>query len=125
MNGKGKETKRRRIKARTKRFWDDIDIELLKLPLLLGLLGFDLGLLIPYWIVSIVKYGFLAVLGLAITQSPLIYLVVADLYRKSKSKPSMDIYETTTERYEETLQDYISLIKNERSSSLETTEEES
>jgi hypothetical protein len=125
VNGKGKEAKRRRTKVRTKHFWDNIDLDLLKLPLLMGLLGFDLGLLVPYWIVSVVKYGFLAVLGLVATQSPLIYLVVKDVYRKSRSKPSVDIYETTTERYEETLQDYISSIKSNRNSNLETTEEES
>jgi hypothetical protein len=108
----------RQRKARGSRFLDEL--ELFKLPLLLGLLGFDLGLVLPYFVVSVGKYGFWALLGLVATQSPLIYFVVYDVYRKSKSRPSIDLYETTTVRYEEVLEDYVDSVKNQ-----ETTEEES
>lgn len=125
MSEKRKEARIRKRKVRVERFWDDFDIELLKLPVLLGLLGFDLGLVLPYFVVSVVNYGFLALLGLVATQSPLIYLVVYDVYRKSKSKPSVDIYETTTVRYEEVLQDYVSSVKSKRDSDYEAAEDES
>jgi hypothetical protein len=108
----------RQRKARGSRFLDDL--ELFKLPLLLGLLGFDLGLVLPYFVVSVVKYGLWALLGLVATQSPLIYFVVYNVYRKSKSKPSIDLYETTTVRYEEVLEDYVNSVKNQKN-----TEEES
>lgn len=125
VSEKRKEARIRKRKVRVERFWDDFDIELLKLPVLLGLLGFDLGLVLPYFVVSVVNYGFLALLGLVATQSPLIYLVVYDVYRKSKSKPSVDIYETTTVRYEEVLQDYVSSVKSKRDSDYEAAEDES
>lgn len=125
MSEKRKEARIRKRKVRVERFWDDFDIELLKLPVLLGLLGFDLGLVLPYFVVSVVNYGFLALLGLVATQSPLIYLVVYDVYRKSRSKPSVDIYETTTVRYEEVLQDYVSSVKSKRDSDYEAAEDES
>ena len=125
MSEKRKEARIRKRKVRVERFWDDFDIELLKLPVLLGLLGFDLGLVLPYFVVSVVNYGFLALLGLVATQSPLIYLVVYDVYRKSRSKPSIDIYETTTVRYEEVLQDYVSSVKSKRDSDYEAAEDES
>jgi len=125
VSEKRKEARIRKRKVRVERFWDDFDIELLKLPVLLGLLGFDLGLVLPYFVVSVVNYGFLALLGLVATQSPLIYLVVYDVYRKSRSKPSIDIYETTTVRYEEVLQDYVSSVKSKRDSDYEAAEDES
>lgn len=86
-------------------------VEVLRFPVLLGLLGLDLCTVAPFFVFTIGMYGTYSVLGLIVTQSPIIYLTVQEIRRRDTMLPMSEAWETSREKWLKALEEYTKLVK--------------
>lgn len=89
-----------------------------KYPLLLGLFGFDIFVVIPFLLFSASMFGYTSLLVLAITQSPVIFMIIQEERRKRQTLPMTDRWETSQERWLELLDEYTETVDNKKHDSL-------
>lgn len=58
-------------------------VSLLKIPILMAGIFIELAILLPYFIVLIFRYGVWAVIGLIVSQSPLLYYMLKGFLRRT------------------------------------------
>ena len=90
-------------------------LEILKYPVLVALFWIDCAFVLFF-------LGFMSVnlvyglLGLALSQSVVIYLVVKEGYRRAHLLPPSEVWETTSEQWSKTFAEYVEKVrrKNKR-----------
>jgi hypothetical protein len=88
-----------------------------KIILLLAALAFDLYTIVPFFVSTIGFYGLWSVLGLIVTQSPLIYLVAEEIWRQAHMLPPSEAFEISPERWKKSVKEYLELVKKKRKTS--------
>jgi hypothetical protein len=85
-----------------------------KIVLLLAALAFDLYTIVPFFISSISVYGLWSVLGLIVTQSPIIYLIAEEIWRQAHMLPPSEAFEISPERWKKSVREYLDLVKKKK-----------
>jgi len=97
----------------TRRFYRDF-VEVIQYPVLLCLLAFDLVVVLPSTFVIGYRFGFFTALAFFIfTQSPIQYLIVREIVRQSMRLPMSEAWETSPEKWQKTVDEYIASSKKE------------
>jgi hypothetical protein len=100
-------------RVETRRFYRDF-VEVVQYPVLLGLLAFDLVVVLPSTFVIGYRFGFFTALAFFIfTQSPIQYLIVMEIVRHSMRLPMSEAWETSPEKWQKTVDEYIASSKKE------------
>lgn len=81
-------------------------LTILKIPVLMGLFALDISVVMPLCICLIPFHGGWAVVALILSQSPIIYLVLKEAYRQMHMLPMSEAWETSTERWQQLLDEY-------------------
>ncbi|MGB9778783.1 MAG: hypothetical protein ACPLW8_05205 [Candidatus Bathyarchaeales archaeon] len=90
----------------------------LKYPVLLGLLMFDMAVLLPSTFLVGYHFGTVsAVAFFTLTQSPIEYLIIKEIRRLNRLLPMSEAFETSPEKWNMALQEYVSKVKNNQSES--------
>jgi hypothetical protein len=96
-----------------KRVISDISVTL-RIILLLAALAFDLYTIVPFLVFTIGAYGLWSILGLIVTQSPIIYLIVEEIWRQAHMLPPSEAFEISPERWKKSVKEYVELVKKKR-----------
>ncbi len=91
---------------RLKRFVDDL-FTVLKYPVLVALFGIDAFVLIPVTVMMIPMIGIAGVGVVLAGQLPAIFFIAREAYRRAKLKSMTDKWETSPEKWAETLDAYV------------------
>lgn len=86
---------------------------ILRIPVLLGLFAIDIIVVLPLGVCSILTYGALGVLILTFSQTPIIYLIVQEVWRMSHLLPKSEAWETSPERWREALKEFVETTKHD------------
>jgi hypothetical protein len=98
-------------RVETRRFYRDF-VEVIQYPVLLGLLAFDLVVVLPSTFVIGYRFGFFIALAFFIfTQSPIQYLIVREIVRQSMRLPMSEAWETSPEKWQKTVDDYVASFR--------------
>jgi len=92
----------------------DTVMEALSTPLKVALV-FLYMLLMLFWLFTIRLYGYYPVVGLAISQIPVVFLVVKEIRRQMHLLPKTEGFELNSEQMDEAIQEYVGMIKRKRS----------
>jgi hypothetical protein len=99
--------------VKTRRFYEDF-IEVIQYPVLLGLLALDLVIVLPSTFIIGYRFGFFTALAFFIfTQSPIQYMIVKEIVRQSMRLPMSEAWETSPEKWQKTVDEYIAASKKE------------
>ena len=99
--------------VKTRRFYRDF-IEVIQYPVLLSLLALDLVIVLPSTFIIGYRFGFFTALAFFIfTQSPIQYLIVKEIVRQSMRLPMSEAWETSPEKWQKTVDEYIEGSKKE------------
>jgi len=82
----------------------------LELPLKYALLYFDFLLLVLF-LYMIGIYGFYAIIGLIISQTGIIYLIVKEIWRTYHMLPRSEAFETSPEKWKKAFEEYEKLVE--------------
>jgi len=85
-----------------------------KIILLLAAFAFDMYTIVPFLISTIGVYGLWSVLGLIVTQSPIIYLIVEEIWRQAHTLPPSEAFEISPERWKKSVKEYLELVKKKK-----------
>lgn len=85
----------------------------LKYPFLLGLFAFDVSIVIPLCIGSVVWIGAWALVLLFVSQTPVWVLFAMEVRRKLKMLPKSEAWETSPERWQQALEEYAKMLNEE------------
>ena len=91
----------------------DVIVESLNVPLKVGLFFLNM-LIMLFLLLSIRFYGYYPVLGIILTEAPVAYLVLKEVWRQVHSLPKLDGFELSSERMDEAIQDYVQLVKRRK-----------
>jgi hypothetical protein len=97
--------------------WLSISIRLfeaytvLKYPLLFALFSLDLGCVLMPLMFVIPTYGFVAVVALVASQTPVIFLILREAWRQSHLKTPIDRWEISDEQWNATLNEYAEALQ--------------
>lgn len=81
---------------------------------LLAVLAFDLYTIVPFFLFTIGAYGLWSVLGLFVTQSPIIYLIAEEIWRQAHLLPPSEAFEIPPERWKKSVEEYVELVKKKK-----------
>jgi hypothetical protein len=92
----------------------DTVIEALSTPLKVALV-FLYTLLMVFWLFTIRLYGYYSAVGLAISQVPIVFLVVKEIRRQMHLLPKTEGFELNSEQMDEAIREYVEMIERKRS----------
>jgi hypothetical protein len=104
------------LSKRLREIYDDLST-VLKWPLLVALFGFNAFFVIPLSVLSIGKYGVVGLGFLFAAESPAIFLVAHEAWRRWQLEPATDRWETSSEKWNEAFNDYVKMIDETESES--------
>jgi hypothetical protein len=91
----------------------DVIVESLNVPLKVALFFLNM-LIMLFFLLSIRYYGYYPVLGIILTEAPVAYLVIKEVWRQVHSLPKLDGFELSPERMDEAIRDYVQLVKRQK-----------
>jgi len=88
-------------------------VSLLKIPIFMAGIFIELAILLPYFITLIAQNRALGIIGLIVSQSPLIYYILKDFLRRTNlvMDERGETRDTTT--IEKTLEEYVEMIEKQ------------
>jgi hypothetical protein len=95
-----------------KETWDVLST-VLKWPLLVTLFAFNAFVVIPFAVMSITQFGFIGFILLIAVESPLFFLAIREARRQWKIQPAIDRWETSLEKWNEAVNDYVKMVDDE------------
>ena len=90
--------------------------DVLTIPIYLMLFAIDMIVLIPLGLAILLPtYRLLGLLILITIQSPIIYLVIKEAYRRSRLPPPLhEGWEVSSKKWNKALEDYIKMVKKRK-----------
>jgi hypothetical protein len=95
-----------------KETWDVLST-VLKWPLLVTLFAFNAFVVIPFAVMSITQFGFIGFILLIAVESPMFFLAIREARRQWKIQPVIDRWETSLEKWNEAVNDYVKMVDDE------------
>ena len=95
-----------------KETWDVLST-VLKWPLLVTLFAFNAFVVIPFAVMSMTQFGFIGFILLIAVESPMFFLAIREARRQWKIQPAIDRWETSLEKWNEAVNDYVKMVDDE------------
>lgn len=88
-------------------------MEALDVPLKVALVSLNM-LVLLFWLFAIGLYGYYPILGLIVSEMPIVYLVAKEVRRQVHIPPKKEGFDLNSEQMDRALEEYVEMIQEKR-----------
>lgn len=89
-------------------------MDALSVPLKVALVFLNM-LVLLFWLFTIGLYGYYSILGLTISEVPIVYLVAKETWRQMRLLPKTEGFDFNSEQMDRAIEEYVRMVKKKKS----------